>query len=79
VLDLVRVIARDLQAERALRLVGRRGRCDLEEPVIVFQTNLLLEFGDITRRQFTPRFAAVAIAQAPLRPLGSVLRAQNGQ
>jgi hypothetical protein len=37
VLDLVRVIARDLQAERALHLVGRRGRCNLEEPVIVFQ------------------------------------------
>src|SRR4029077_8969600 len=26
-------------------------------------------FGDVTRRQLTPRFAAVAIAQAPLRPL----------
>ena len=80
VLDLVRVIARDLQAERALHLVGGRGRCDLEKPVIVFQeptyflNSATLPAGSSrrasrplrSRRRFGARF-------------GSVLRAQYGQ
>src|SRR5207248_9689623 len=55
--------------ESALDLFGRRGRGKFEEVVIVLQgklgsTGLLLEFGNVGRRQFAPALARIRLAFA---------------
>ena len=49
-LNLVRVVSRDLQAEGALHLVGGRGGRNIEELVIVLERHLLLELRDVGGR-----------------------------
>ena len=68
-LDLVRMVARDLRAERALDLVGGRRRRDLEHVVVVLRqghAGLLLELGDVGGRKLARSLfgeAVVAFAQ----------------
>ena len=62
-MNFVRMVKRDLRAERALDLLGRRRGSDLQHVVMVFRHHigLLLEFGDVGGRELAPSFATLAL------------------